>query len=128
MGLCVGLQCLLQQLAQGFASGKPADVFYVSADQFQTYAANGSLYPYGSELENADDFYPSLVEQFSYDDELVCAPKDFDSPSTATSTPIRTSASIVRQVSTAARIRLRHSPPRGLPAHRGSPERVASHM
>jgi multiple sugar transport system substrate-binding protein len=52
-------------------------VFYVSADQFQTYAANGSLYPYGSELDNADDFYPTLVDQFTYDDELVCAPKDF---------------------------------------------------
>jgi len=68
---------LTQELSQGFASGDPADVFYVSADQFQTYAANGSLYPYGSELDNADDFYPTLVDQFTYDDELVCAPKDF---------------------------------------------------
>lgn len=68
---------LNQELSQGFASGEPADVFYVSADQFQTYASNGSLYPYGSELSNADDFYPSLVEQFTYDGDLVCAPKDF---------------------------------------------------
>jgi multiple sugar transport system substrate-binding protein len=68
---------LTQELSQGFASGDPADVFYVSADSFQTYASNGSLYPYGSELDNADDFYPSLVDQFSYDGELVCAPKDF---------------------------------------------------
>jgi len=68
---------LTQELSQGFASGDPADVFYVSADQFQTYAANGSLYPYGSELDDADDFYPTLVDQFTYDDELVCAPKDF---------------------------------------------------
>ena len=68
---------LNQELSQGFASGEPADVFYVSADQFQTYASNGSLHPYGSELANAGDFYPSLVEQFTYDDELVCAPKDF---------------------------------------------------
>ncbi|GIG37746.1 sugar ABC transporter substrate-binding protein [Cellulomonas pakistanensis] len=68
---------LTQELSQGFASGEPADVFYVSADQFQSYAANGSLHPYGSELDDADDFYPSLVEQFTYEDELVCAPKDF---------------------------------------------------
>jgi multiple sugar transport system substrate-binding protein len=68
---------LNQELSQGFASGEPADVFYVSADQFQTYASNGSLHPYGSELQNADDFYPSLVDQFTYDDQLVCAPKDF---------------------------------------------------
>ncbi|HEY0217646.1 MAG TPA: extracellular solute-binding protein [Cellulomonas sp.] len=68
---------LAQELSQGFASGDPADVFYVSADAFQTYASNGSLYPYGADLANADDFYPSLVEQFTYDDQLVCAPKDF---------------------------------------------------
>lgn len=68
---------LTQELSQGFASGDPADVFYVSADQFQSYASNGSLYPYGADLENADDFYPSLVEQFSDDGQLVCAPKDF---------------------------------------------------
>jgi multiple sugar transport system substrate-binding protein len=66
-----------QELSQGFASGEPADVFYVSADAFQSYAANGSLYSYGDQLDAADDFYPSLVEQFSYDDQLVCAPKDF---------------------------------------------------
>ncbi len=66
-----------QELSQGFASGEPADVFYVSADAFQSYAANGSLYSYGDQLDAADDFYPSLVDQFSYDDQLVCAPKDF---------------------------------------------------
>ncbi|WP_448060315.1 sugar ABC transporter substrate-binding protein [Cellulomonas hominis] len=68
---------LTQELSQGFASGEPADVFYVSADAFQGYAANGSLFPYGDQLANADDFYPSLVDQFSYDDQLYCAPKDF---------------------------------------------------
>lgn len=68
---------LTQELSQGFASGDPADVFYVTADYFQTYAANGSLYPYGDQLDAADDFYPSLVDQFTYDDQLVCAPKDF---------------------------------------------------
>lgn len=68
---------LTQELSQGFASGDPADVFYVSADSFQAYASNGSLYPYGSELDAADDFYPSLVDQFTYDGDLVCAPKDF---------------------------------------------------
>ena len=33
--------------------------------------------PYGDELSNADDFYPNLVEAFTFDDELYCAPKDF---------------------------------------------------
>jgi multiple sugar transport system substrate-binding protein len=66
-----------QELSQGFASGEPADVFYVNADVFQGYAANGSLLPYGDDLEARDDFYPSLVEQFTFEDQLYCAPKDF---------------------------------------------------
>src|SRR5690606_25730773 len=68
---------LQQQLSQGFASGNPADIFYVSADQFSAYAANGSLEPYGEQLENKSDFYPALTEAFTYDDQLYCAPKDF---------------------------------------------------
>lgn len=68
---------LPQQLSQGFASGEPADVFYVSTDLFAGYAANGSLEPYGDDLENKDDFYPALQEAFTYEDQLYCAPKDF---------------------------------------------------
>ncbi|MHA7154207.1 sugar ABC transporter substrate-binding protein [Arthrobacter sp. TMN-50] len=68
---------LPQQLSQGFASGEPADVFYVSTDLFAGYAANGSLEPYGDDLENKDDFYPALREAFTYEDQLYCAPKDF---------------------------------------------------
>ncbi|MHA7276697.1 sugar ABC transporter substrate-binding protein [Arthrobacter sp. Hz1] len=68
---------LPQQLSQGFASGEPADVFYVSTDLFAGYAANGSLEPYGDDLENKDDFYPALKEAFTYEDQLYCAPKDF---------------------------------------------------
>ena len=41
------------------------------------YAGNGSLSAYGDELENKDDFYPSLVENFTVDGEFYCAPKDF---------------------------------------------------
>ncbi len=68
---------LTQELSQGFASGDPADVFYVSADAFQGYAANGSLYPYGDQVTAAADLYPSLVDQFTYNKQLYCAPKDF---------------------------------------------------
>lgn len=68
---------LPQQLSQGFASGDPADVFYVTADAFAGYAANGSLEPYAEDLPNKDDFYPALREAFTYDDQLYCAPKDF---------------------------------------------------
>jgi multiple sugar transport system substrate-binding protein len=68
---------LNQQLAQGFSSGKPADVFYLSTDSLAGYASNGSLYAYGDKLSNKDDFYPSLVKSFTYDGKLQCAPKDF---------------------------------------------------
>ena len=68
---------LNQELSQGFAAGSPPDVFYQSTDQLAGYAANGSLWPYGSQAEAADDFYPSLVENFTYDGEFYCAPKDF---------------------------------------------------
>lgn len=68
---------LPQELSQGFAAASPPDVFYVSTDQFAGYAANGSLYPYLDELENASDFYPALVETFTYDETAYCAPKDF---------------------------------------------------
>ncbi|WP_307220430.1 extracellular solute-binding protein [Microbacterium sp. SORGH_AS_0888] len=66
-----------QQLSQGFASGSPADVFYLSADAMAGYASNGSLLPYGDQLSNKDDFYPSLRSTFTYDGKLYCAPKDF---------------------------------------------------
>ncbi len=68
---------LNQELSQGFAAGSPPDVFYLSTDQLAGYASNGSLYPYGDQLPDVDDFYPSLRENFTVDDQLMCAPKDF---------------------------------------------------
>jgi multiple sugar transport system substrate-binding protein len=68
---------LNQQLAQGFAAKKPADVFYLSTDALAGYASNGSLLAYGDSLANKDDFYPSLVKSFTYNGQFYCAPKDF---------------------------------------------------
>lgn len=68
---------LPQQLSQGFAAGTPADLFYLATEALAGYASNGSLKAYGDQLENKDDFYPSLVQNFTYDDEFYCAPKDF---------------------------------------------------
>ena len=68
---------LTQQLSQGFAGGSPPDVFYLASELLAGYADNGSLKAYGDQLSNKDDFYPSLVENFTYDDEFYCAPKDF---------------------------------------------------
>jgi len=68
---------LPQQLSQGFAAGSPPDLFYLAPENLAGYAENGSLQPYGDELENKDDFYESLIENFTYSDEFYCAPKDF---------------------------------------------------
>jgi multiple sugar transport system substrate-binding protein len=68
---------LNQELAQGFSGGQPPDVFYLSTDNFASYAANGSLEPYAADLATADAFFPTLREAFTYEDEFYCAPKDF---------------------------------------------------
>lgn len=69
-------QDLVQQLQQGFVGGAPPDVFYVSPDRFQLYAEGGSLFPYGDQIEDVDDFYPALRQAFTYQDQLYCIPKD----------------------------------------------------
>jgi multiple sugar transport system substrate-binding protein len=68
---------LNQQLSQGFASGKPADVFYLGTGALAGYASNGSLLAYGNMLPNKSDFYPTLVKSFTYNGKFYCAPKDF---------------------------------------------------
>lgn len=68
---------LAQQLSQGFAAGSPPDLFYLGTEQLAGYAENGSLQPYGDLLANKDDFYDSLVTNFTYNDTFYCAPKDF---------------------------------------------------
>src|SRR3954451_3183060 len=65
-----------QQLAQGFASGNPADIFYLGNDQVATYAKAGSLAPLDN-LKNVKSFYPSLRAAYTYKGHLYAAPKDF---------------------------------------------------
>ncbi|MFF8029777.1 extracellular solute-binding protein [Streptomyces sp. NPDC007896] len=65
-----------QQLAQSFAGHKPPDAFYVNSDQFANYAKGGSLYAYGDQVKDADDFSEQLRTSFTYDGKLVCLPKD----------------------------------------------------
>ena len=65
-----------QQLAQGFASGNPPDIFYLGNDQVATYAKAGDLAPLDN-LSNVKSFYPSLKEAYTYKGHLYAAPKDF---------------------------------------------------
>ncbi len=68
---------LTQQLSQGFAGDDAPDLFYMSWDQFATYASNGYLDAYAADLLNAGDFYEGLVDTYTYDGTFTCAPKDF---------------------------------------------------
>lgn len=65
-----------QQLAQGFASGNPPDIFYLGNDQVATYAKAGSLASLDN-LKNVKSFYPSLRAAYTYKGHLYAAPKDF---------------------------------------------------
>ena len=65
-----------QQLAQGFASGNPPDIFYLGNDQVATYAKAGSLATLDN-LKNVKAFYPSLKAAYTYKGHLYAAPKDF---------------------------------------------------
>lgn len=65
-----------QQLAQGFASGNPADIFYLGNDQVATYAQAGDLAQLDN-LKNVKAFYPSLRAAYTYQGHLYAAPKDF---------------------------------------------------
>ena len=67
---------LEQQLSQGFASGNPSDLFYLSTDALAGYADNNSLQPYGDQID-ASSFYDALVAAFTVDDVFYAAPKDF---------------------------------------------------
>ena len=65
-----------QQLSQGFVSGSPADVFYLSPELVAGYASNGSLLAYGDLLKDKDDYYSNILQSFTYDGKLYGAPKD----------------------------------------------------
>ena len=65
-----------QQLAQGFASGNPPDIFYLGNDQVATYAKAGDLARLDN-LANKKSFYPSLRAAYTYKGHLYAAPKDF---------------------------------------------------
>lgn len=65
-----------QQLAQGFASGNPPDVFNMGNDQVANYAKANDLATL-DDLKNVKSFYPSLRQAFTYKGHLYAAPKDF---------------------------------------------------
>lgn len=68
---------LTQELTQALAGGAPPDIFYVDASKFAGLVKGGALASYGDQLPNKDDFYPNLLQSFTSDGKVYCAPKDF---------------------------------------------------
>jgi multiple sugar transport system substrate-binding protein len=68
---------LTQELTQALAGGSPPDVFYVDASKFAGLVKANALAAYGDQMPNKDDFYPNLLQSFTWDGKVYCVPKDF---------------------------------------------------
>lgn len=64
-------------LQTAMAGGSPPDVFYIDSFRLPDYVAANALMPIGDQMDNADDFYPSLRQAFTINDTFWCPPKDF---------------------------------------------------
>ena len=64
-------------LQTAMAGGEPPDVFYIDSFRLPDYVAANSLMPIGDQMDDPDDFYPSLRQAFTIDDTFWCPPKDF---------------------------------------------------
>lgn len=60
-----------------FASGKYANVFYIDSSALPDWVEAGVVDMGEGKIENPEGFYASLLDVFTYDGSLYCAPKDF---------------------------------------------------
>lgn len=64
-------------LQTAIAGGEPPDLFYIDSFRLPDFVEAGALTPIGDQMENVDDFYPSLTQAFTIDGTFYCPPKDF---------------------------------------------------
>jgi multiple sugar transport system substrate-binding protein len=64
-------------LQAALAGGSPPDVFYVDSFKLPDLVDAGALDDAEGKLTNPEDFYPSLLEAFTFEGTLYCPPKDF---------------------------------------------------
>ncbi|HRN68566.1 MAG TPA: extracellular solute-binding protein [Promineifilum sp.] len=64
-------------LQTAMAGGSPPDVFYIDSFKLPDYVKAGALLPIGDQMDDPDDFYPSLKAAFTIDGTFYCPPKDF---------------------------------------------------
>jgi multiple sugar transport system substrate-binding protein len=67
---------LTEQLTEAFAGGSPPDVFYAETPMFQSMVKNGQLLLSGNLIYPASNFFPSLVNEYTYDHQFYAVPKD----------------------------------------------------
>ncbi len=60
-----------------FASGEYANVFYIDSSKLPDWVEAGVVAVGEGSIENPEGFYPSLLDTFTYDGVLYCAPKDY---------------------------------------------------
>lgn len=82
-----------QQLGQAFAGGAPPDVFYGADTRIGDFAKAGYLYAYGDQMGSMK-FLPTLVQTFTYDGKLQCAPKDYSTLALVINTDLWTKAGL----------------------------------
>lgn len=73
-----------RRLAAEFAAGSPPDVTLMNYRRYAGFAAEGLLEPLDVYLEKSekidrDDFYPSAIEAFMWNGELMCVPQNISS-------------------------------------------------
>ena len=85
---------LVQELTQSLAGGTPPDLFYVDASKVAGLVKANALAPYGDQLPNKGDFYPSLVKSFTENGKFYCAPKDFSTLALEINTDMWTKAGL----------------------------------
>ena len=83
-----------QELSKGFADGTAPDLFFADSGIYGTYAKEGNLLAYGDQLDMKDDFYPALVQTFTYGGKFYCAPKDFTTLALVINTDMWTQAGL----------------------------------
>jgi multiple sugar transport system substrate-binding protein len=65
------------KLQTALAGGTPPDVFYVDSFRLPDLVNANALAAVGDQLDNPDDFYPTLRDAFTVDGTFYCPPKDF---------------------------------------------------
>jgi multiple sugar transport system substrate-binding protein len=74
-----------ERLATMYSAGQPPDVFIYNYRRLGNFAEDGAIHPLGDLLDNSDildrsDFYPVVLDAFTYQGALQCLPQNFSSP------------------------------------------------